>query len=478
MASSSSVPPFPPPPPPAGQQHEQVDEPLEQLWSSNRSTIQNIVPSNENWKIQTLPLARVKKIMKSEEFVLHEIEKERRSSAVKTAIEAGQEPSPEDSKPPSKFMISAEAPILMSKACELLVKELTFRSWRHTERNRRRTLQKQDVHAAVGESEVYDFLIDIVPRVAPTTKSSGQQKSKRQQKQQQQQQQQLQHHFPQHPSPTPHQVFHHQHPAYAHAHAPSADATAAAAAVAAAGLPNEYVIQQMQQQFQLQQHQQNFLQQDQQRLQMDHVPVPVPAPPAAMAATMLPSSQHQHHLHQPAVSSQGVVTSYHSNSAAHQQPHASAVPGYPQPGIDQSQQQQPQSHTQSFHQYNATSHSTATPADANATGALLSHSLPPQSHSQPRPHVYQDTTAPSMMMQPGSTTTTTPSSEPHESQQQWSTPASHHQNHHHHFFPAGSGDFDNQGGHHHQEGLSHHTHHHLAGSGANSTNGHQISPPK
>ena len=64
-----------------------------------------------------------------------------------------------------KFMISGEAPVLMSKACELLIKDLSFRAWQHTERNRRRTLQRQDLHAAVGESEVYDFLIDIVPRV-------------------------------------------------------------------------------------------------------------------------------------------------------------------------------------------------------------------------------------------------------------------------------------------------------------------------
>ncbi|EEC43265.1 predicted protein, partial [Phaeodactylum tricornutum CCAP 1055/1] len=87
-----------------------------------------------NWKIQTLPLARIKKIMKKSE---------------KAAV---------------KFMISGEAPLLMSKACELLVKELSARAWQHTERNRRRTLQRQDIHAAVGESEVYDFLIDIVPR--------------------------------------------------------------------------------------------------------------------------------------------------------------------------------------------------------------------------------------------------------------------------------------------------------------------------
>lgn len=74
----------------------------------------------------------------------------------------------ETDKPTIKFMISAEAPLIMSKACELFIKEVTARAWQHTERNRRRTLQKQDVHAAVGESEDFDFLIDIVPRVVQT----------------------------------------------------------------------------------------------------------------------------------------------------------------------------------------------------------------------------------------------------------------------------------------------------------------------
>ena len=38
-------------------------------------------------------------------------------------------------------MISAEAPLVFSKACELFVKELTLRAWIHTEDNKRRTLQ-------------------------------------------------------------------------------------------------------------------------------------------------------------------------------------------------------------------------------------------------------------------------------------------------------------------------------------------------
>ena len=92
---------------------------------------------------------------------MQELEKERirRERAEGGVAEEAQD------RPNIKFMISGEAPILMSKACELLIKDLSFRAWQHTERNRRRTLQRQDLHAAVGESEVYDFLIDIVPRV-------------------------------------------------------------------------------------------------------------------------------------------------------------------------------------------------------------------------------------------------------------------------------------------------------------------------
>jgi nuclear transcription factor Y gamma len=123
----------------------------------------HLLAAVENWKIQTLPLARIKKIMKSEEFVLQELEKEKQQKAAEEGQDNGE-------KAGVKFMISGEAPVLMSKACELLIRDLSFRAWRHTERNRRRTLQRQDLHAAVGESEVYDFLIDIVPRVtAPKT---------------------------------------------------------------------------------------------------------------------------------------------------------------------------------------------------------------------------------------------------------------------------------------------------------------------
>ncbi|AMD20550.1 HDL194Wp [Eremothecium sinecaudum] len=85
----------------------------------------------DDFKSHSLPLARIKKVMKTDEDVR---------------------------------MISAEAPILFAKACEIFITELTMRAWCIAEENKRRTLQKQDVAQALQKSDMFDFLIDIVPR--------------------------------------------------------------------------------------------------------------------------------------------------------------------------------------------------------------------------------------------------------------------------------------------------------------------------
>lgn len=59
-------------------------------------------------------------------------------------------------------MISGEAPIIFSKACELFIEELTVRSWMVTLRGKRRTLHKEDVAAAVISTDIFDFLVDMV----------------------------------------------------------------------------------------------------------------------------------------------------------------------------------------------------------------------------------------------------------------------------------------------------------------------------
>lgn len=83
------------------------------------------------YKDLQLPLARIKRLMKVEEQVK---------------------------------MVASEVPILFSKVAEMFIEELTLRAWINTEDNKRRILQKNDISAAVKTSDVYDFLIFIVPR--------------------------------------------------------------------------------------------------------------------------------------------------------------------------------------------------------------------------------------------------------------------------------------------------------------------------
>ncbi|KAI1713912.1 histone-like transcription factor (CBF/NF-Y) and archaeal histone domain-containing protein [Ditylenchus destructor] len=108
---------------------------LREFWQRRHVDIRHMAKSSfrEVNRHQELPLARIKKIMKIEEEV-------------------------------KKQMISAEAPILLAKAAELIIEELTLRSWIHTQENKRKTVQKSDIAMAVSRCEMFDFLIDIVPR--------------------------------------------------------------------------------------------------------------------------------------------------------------------------------------------------------------------------------------------------------------------------------------------------------------------------
>jgi len=104
-----------------------------------QQTINHLETDQHDFKIHQLPLARIKKVMKAD---------------------------------PEVKMISAEAPILFAKGCDIFITELTMRAWIHAEDNKRRTLQRSDIAAALAKSDMFDFLIDIVPR----EESSGQAK--------------------------------------------------------------------------------------------------------------------------------------------------------------------------------------------------------------------------------------------------------------------------------------------------------------
>jgi len=61
-------------------------------------------------------------------------------------------------------MISAEAPVLFAKACEMFIIELTHRSYYHTIENKRKTLQRSDIAQTIASTDIYDFLQDIIPK--------------------------------------------------------------------------------------------------------------------------------------------------------------------------------------------------------------------------------------------------------------------------------------------------------------------------
>ncbi|XP_064955060.1 nuclear transcription factor Y subunit C-6-like isoform X2 [Musa acuminata AAA Group] len=109
------------------QQQQQQQQQLQLFWADQFREIEQTT----DFKNHSLPLARIKKIMKADEDVR---------------------------------MIAAEAPVVFARACEMFILELTHRSWAHAEENKRRTLQKNDIAAAISRTDVFDFLIDIVPR--------------------------------------------------------------------------------------------------------------------------------------------------------------------------------------------------------------------------------------------------------------------------------------------------------------------------
>lgn len=115
----------------AQQFHQQLQQQQQQQLREFWTTQMDDIEQTTDFKNHTLPLARIKKIMKADEDVR---------------------------------MISAEAPVVFAKACEVFILELTLRSWMHTEENKRRTLQKNDIAAAITRTDIYDFLVDIIPR--------------------------------------------------------------------------------------------------------------------------------------------------------------------------------------------------------------------------------------------------------------------------------------------------------------------------
>ncbi|KLO08547.1 histone-fold-containing protein [Schizopora paradoxa] len=101
---------------------------LRSFWQRQIDTVEQ---ENPDFRHPPLPLARIKKVMKSD---------------------------------PDVKMIAADAPILFCKACEIFIEEITARAFIVADSNKRRTLSRSDIAKALSKSDQFDFLIDIVPR--------------------------------------------------------------------------------------------------------------------------------------------------------------------------------------------------------------------------------------------------------------------------------------------------------------------------
>lgn len=111
-----------------------LNDALTEFWAGQlqemRALGEDQVQNEQDFKNHNdLPLARIKRIMKSDEDVR---------------------------------MISAEAPVLFAKACEMFILEMSLRSFHYSENNKRKTLQKEDVIEAIQRTDIFDFLVDVI----------------------------------------------------------------------------------------------------------------------------------------------------------------------------------------------------------------------------------------------------------------------------------------------------------------------------
>ncbi|KAH9843611.1 histone-fold-containing protein [Rhodofomes roseus] len=110
---------------------EPLQDFLRSFWQRQVDAAEQETP---DYRHPPLPLARIKKVMKSD---------------------------------PEVKMIAADAPILFCKACEVFIAEITARAFIIADSNKRRTLSRADIAKALSKSDQFDFLIDIVPREEP-----------------------------------------------------------------------------------------------------------------------------------------------------------------------------------------------------------------------------------------------------------------------------------------------------------------------
>jgi nuclear transcription factor Y, gamma len=114
---------FPPQPPLTLSPHQQYQ--LDVLWKNHKEEVEHMT----DFKTHPLPVTRVRRVMKA----CREVE-----------------------------MVSSEAPIMIAKACEMFIHDLTLRAWINAQENTMSTIETINFYDAICHTDNYKFL--IMPR--------------------------------------------------------------------------------------------------------------------------------------------------------------------------------------------------------------------------------------------------------------------------------------------------------------------------
>ncbi|EGD76414.1 hypothetical protein PTSG_07533 [Salpingoeca rosetta] len=88
----------------------------------------------QDFRVQQVPVNRVKRIMRLDEQVKQ---------------------------------LSLDAPIIMAKAAEFFIAQLTTAAWKETTQENKRVIQPRHIRNAAKQEEQYDFLVDILNELIP-----------------------------------------------------------------------------------------------------------------------------------------------------------------------------------------------------------------------------------------------------------------------------------------------------------------------
>ncbi|KAK1221710.1 CCAAT- binding transcription factor component [Marasmius sp. AFHP31] len=142
----------PPQPAPYVQPGDALNDFLRSFWQRQ---VQEAEQETPDYRHPALPLARIKKVMKSDPDV---------KQTVRSLLVLVQTACVYDLPSTPFGYPHREAPILFCKACEIFITEITARAFINADSNKRRTLSRSDIAKALAKSDQFDFLIDIVPR--------------------------------------------------------------------------------------------------------------------------------------------------------------------------------------------------------------------------------------------------------------------------------------------------------------------------